>query len=175
MGQETEPRVKLIAVLLFRDAPERSLERLEARFSPADFRGPPHPFTHTNYYEGEMGAGLSRVIVSFSELVAPPFLVEARLAAHELEQALSSGGRRTVNVDMGYLDLHKLVLASFKSRGNKLYLERGVWADLTLIFTGGAFKPLPWTFPDFSDGTYHADLLAVRDLLKKQLREPAPP
>ena len=89
----------------------------------------------------------------------------------QIEQALSHKGNRRVNVDVGYLDLFKLVLASVKGRGNKLYLRDGVWADMTLLYQNGGFQSLPWTFPDFAAGVYNEDLRAIRDLLKAATRE----
>jgi hypothetical protein len=77
-------------------------------------------------------------------------------------------------VDVGYLDLFKLVLASFKGRGNKLYLERGVWADLTLTYERGAFQSLPWSFPDFRSGRYEEDLRRIRERFRTQLRAESP-
>ena len=167
------PRVKRIAAILFRE-PEplaACLLRLEAAFGPLDYSGAPHPFVHSRYYDDEMGEGLSRGIFAFAELMEPGALVEAKWQAHQVELALADGARRRVNVDVGYLDLHKLVLASFKGRGHKLYLDKGVWADMTLVYEQGAFSPLPWSFPDFAAGTYGSELITVRNLLKGQLRE----
>ncbi|MCZ6472983.1 MAG: DUF4416 family protein [SAR324 cluster bacterium] len=167
------PLVKRIAAILFRELEPLAacLLRLEAAFGPLDYRGAQHPFVHSSYYDREMGAGLSRCIVAFAELMSPAALVEAKWRAHQVEQDLADGAQRRVNVDVGYLDLHKLVLASFKGRGHKLYLDRGVWADMTLVYQQGAFSPLPWSFPDFAAGIYDGDLSAVRNLLKAQLRE----
>lgn len=164
------PKVKLLAAILCsREAPfEQCLAMLEQRFSEIDYRGGAHPFTQTNYYQPEMGPGLTRSLVSFARLMDPGALTEAKHAAHEIEQSLSLGGKRRVNVDVGYLDLFKLVLASFKERGNKLYLGDGVWADMTLVYEKGEFQPLPWSFPDFAEGTYNAELKRIRDILKSQ-------
>jgi Domain of unknown function (DUF4416) len=168
-----DPLVKPLAALLYaepRDL-EQALERLAAAFSPVDWRGPAHPFGQTDYYAAEMGTGLLRCWVAFSRLEAPAWLVGAKHAAAAVEDALRSGARRTVNVDPGYLDLGKLVLASWKERPSKLYLERGVWADLVLSYARGRFQALPWSFPDFRDGRYEADLQAIRARYKEQLGE----
>ena len=169
-GREA-PKVKLVAAILYKEEEPLAdgLGMLEELFSPLDFRGTAHPFKHTDYYEQEMGAGLVRILVAFSRLAAPNVLVEAKRQCLQLEQVLASGGRRRVNVDVGYLDLFKLVLASFKGRGNKLYLDDGVWADMTMFYDKGEFRPLPWSFPDFAAGTYNQELKEIRGILKGQL------
>lgn len=172
-----EPRVKLFAAVLYRDesALEQALVSLAEVFSPVDSRGAPHPFDLTDYYEPEMGPGLSRMLVSFTALVSPTALAGAKHASAAVEDALrGDSGHRTVNVDVGHLDAFKVVLASFKARGQKLYLGRGVWADLTLTYAKGHWRPLEWTFPDFRDGRYDAGLLAIRERFKVQLRETEP-
>jgi hypothetical protein len=176
-----DPLVQPIAAVLYRDeeALTACLARLGEATSPLDFRGAPHPFDQTDYYAPEMGAGLSRVLVSFRALRPPTFLVAAKHAAGALEDALRVEGKRRVNVDVGYLDLGKLVLASWKARGHKLYLGEGVWGDLTLLYGEGRWQPLEWSFPDFRTGRYDADLHAIRERYKRRLREaqaqPGPP
>jgi Domain of unknown function (DUF4416) len=170
------PLVNPFAALLYREpeALQAALERLAAAFSPVERLGAAHAFDRTDYYAPEMGTGLERLLVAFQRLEAPGWLVPAKLAAAGIEDALRVDGRRRVNVDVGYLDLGKVVLASFKERPTKLYLERGVWADLTLTFADGAWHPLPWSFPDFRDGRYDAELLALRERYKARLRERGP-
>jgi hypothetical protein len=143
------------------------LPRLEERFGRIDFRGPAHPFTGTDYYADEMGPGLVRSIVSFDGLRSAAELVSAKLAAAAVEEELAERGSRRVNVDPGYVDFFKVVLASFKEGPQKIYLGGGVYADPVLLFHDGAFEPLQWTFPDFRAGIYREDLRAVRALYKE--------
>ena len=127
MPVATDPLVKPFAAVLYREpaALEAALERLAAAFSPVERRGPPHAFDQTDYYAAEMGDGLQRLLASFARLEAPGWLVAAKHRATAVEDALRSGGRRRVNVDVGYLDLGKVVLASWKGRGSKLYRSAG--------------------------------------------------
>ncbi len=165
------PQVKWLAFVLFREQAmlEAVLPRLAERFSGVDFRGACHLFDCTDYYEKEMGAPLRRVLVSFTELAAPDRLVQAKRFAAAVEQDFSAGGRRRVNIDPGYLDLFKLVLASFKGWGNKIHLGGEVWADLALHYRKNAFHPFDWGFPDLRAGVYNDDLLQVRRLYKAGL------
>ena len=170
---ERQPRpVKLIAAVLFADAASfgDARDALQHLFSPVDFQSEPVPFDYTDYYRAEMGAPLQRVLLSFHRLVGPGTLASVKHASRDLEDRMAENGCRRVNIDTGYLDMFKLVLASFKGRGNKIYLERGVWADMTLYFTKRGFQTFPWTFPDFKSGLFHADLKRIREIYKAQLR-----
>ena len=54
-----------------------------------------------------------------------------------------------MNIDPGYLTLFQLVLASAKPFSHRIYLDRGIWAEVTLLFRDGTFETLPWTYPDY--------------------------
>ncbi len=88
-----------------------------------------------------------------------------------MEDNLSENGNRKINIDVGYLDMFKVVLASFKGRSNKIYMSEGVWADMILYFEGGDYKSFKWGFPDFKSGIYDNDLKEIRTAYKVQLRD----
>jgi len=169
--------VKLIAALLYRD-PEplaRARAALCGLYGEEDFAGRAFPFSHTAFYEPEMGAPLFRMFVAYRELVCPGALAPAKLAADRIERELAgSAGGRTVNIDPGTLDYQKVVLASFKYQGQKIYLQDGVWADLTLYYRKGGWASFEWTFPDFKTGDYDPELLEIRRLYKQQMLARSP-
>jgi hypothetical protein len=142
---------------------------LEEAFGPVDYKGESHPFDTTDYYAAEFGAGLWRGFASFRGLAAPESLAVLKHRAAGLEAAWSRDGRRTWNVDVGYMDADKVVLASFKRGPLKLYVGNGVYADLLLKYAKGRFEPLPWAFADFKDGRYSRSLLAIREKLKAEM------
>lgn len=119
-------------------------------------------FDSTDYYEPEMGQSLVRRIIAFETLVPPESLPAAKLFCNELEQFTAAAGRRTVNLDVGYLDHNKIVLASLKYAGQKIHLSDGVYADLIAHYEGGSYRPFPWTFPDFKSGRYDEELRDTR-------------
>ncbi|MDH5752615.1 MAG: DUF4416 family protein [Deltaproteobacteria bacterium] len=172
-GENPGPLAQPFAAVLHQgpDLPPEVLEELRRSFGSGGAISSGRPFGHTEYYRAEMGDSLHRTLVEFTRLVIPDWLVEARLEAQRLEDMFRRGdGGRRVNIDMGYLDLFKVVLASFKERGNKIYLGRGVWADMTLVYQNGRFENFAWTFPDFADGGYHEELLRLRRNYKERLR-----
>jgi hypothetical protein len=169
---EAEPVKYLCAILLPEgfDPEERLYASLEKIFGRMDFRGALHPFRVSDYYEDEMGPKLSRVIVSFERLDSPKSLVGAKLRTAALEEDLLHDGSRTVNIDPGYMDYFKVVLASFKQGPQKIYMDEGVYSDPVMLYQHGAFTYLPWTFPDFKSGIYDEDLVTVRRIYRDARR-----
>lgn len=165
--------VKYFAAILFPDGcdPEAAaIPALEAIFGAADYRSGHYPFDMTDYYEAEMGPRISRMIVSFEPLREAPDLVRFKHAAAEVEEKLAGGGNRTVNIDPGYIDYFKAVLASFKEGPQKIYLGEGVYADPVLMYQDGRWDVLPWSFPDFREGLYMDDFMQIRRLYKAARR-----
>ncbi len=164
--------VKLILALLWADeeAREKALASLEEAFGSIDYVGEDHPFDHTEYYEEEMGPNLKRRMISFLELAPPESIVEAKITCNSIEEEIALPARR-VNLDIGYLDSGKVVLASFKSAGHKILLGRGVYADLIARYHHRHYQPLDWTFPDFRNHTYDSNLVEIRRTFLKQIRQ----
>ncbi len=168
----------LMASILYRQGAYRdlALERLNALFGPVAVQGPEFAFDQTTYYEAEMGANLRRILVGFAPLVPRESLVECKLATNALEQELADGsGRRRVNVDPGLLTVENLVLATGKNFGHRIYLGKGIYAELTLIYRQGGFSALPWTYPDYASRELQEVLLVMRQHLLAALRRSTAP
>jgi hypothetical protein len=114
---------------------------------------------------------LNRRLLSFLQLVPPDSLSRAKHICNEIEDRLDGKNGRLVNLDVGYLDHNKIVLASFKGAGQKIYLRDGVWADLIARYQRGKYCPFEWTFPDFRDDRYGQELLRIRWIYLGQIRE----
>ena len=89
-----------------------------------------------------MGSPLFRKIFSFEKLYEPTLMVEMKLGCNKIEKDLSVDGNRVVNLDAGYLDHNKVVLASAKEAGQKVYLDKGIYADLAGRYKSGRYQPL---------------------------------
>ena len=173
MAVPTQPvPVKLFIAALYRDTGplQRARKKLTSAFGPTDYVSPAYPFAHAGYYAEEMGEPLHRRFFSFRELIDPGAIVACKLRTNEIEAELSEAGKRTVNLDAGYLDYGKVVLASMKFHNQKIYLAEGVYADMNLLYEKDRFKPFEWTFPDFRSGTYDRALLHIRSLYKADMR-----
>lgn len=146
------------------------IRRLTEYLGPPDLVGPWWPFTITGYYTPEMGPALGRRLVSFLHLADPAGLAAWKVYTNKLEQELSLGGRRLANLDPGYVSRERFVLATGKNFTHRIYLEQGIFADLTLIYRQGRFQPLPWSYPDYAQGDLPALLGLVRRKYLWQLK-----
>jgi len=167
-----EPVKCLSAILLpggF-DPEERLFPALEGIFGRIDHRGTPQPFRVSDYYEDEMGPDLSRMLVSFERLDSPTSLVRIKIETAAVEGSFLRGESRTINIDPGYMDYFKVVLASFKQGPQKIYMGEGVYADPVMLYQHGAFTALPWTFPDMKTGIYDRDLTLIRRIYRDARR-----
>lgn len=149
---------------------EAALKLCQRHFGAIDFTSESFNFDQTSYYETEMGTPLRRSFISFEILRSPGDLAALKARTNEIEMLLAHNGNRQVNLDIGYLDFHKVVLASAKYDGHKIYLDQGIYADTTLVFEGGKFECLKNTFPDFRGGTYDQALFEIRKKYKAQLK-----
>ncbi len=170
--REPQPGKLVLSVLAAADWWEISWPdyraELVGRYGPVDYETPPVPFGHTAYYDSELGAPLFRRLLGFARLAPLDALVAVKLAtnADERDHARPDGTRR-VNLDPGLITLERLVLASGKNFTHRVYLGRGIWADLTLIYnkkTG--WVVLPWTFPDYATEDMKRRLTELRALYK---------
>jgi hypothetical protein len=115
-----------------------------------------------------------RRLVTFRPLIDPGRLAAIKRETNALEQRWTDEGQRQVNLDPGYLSLSKLVLATTKDHGHRMYLGQGIYAEVTLRFQDGAFRAWPWTYPDYASPHYATLLAGVRERYKAQLRENQP-
>lgn len=167
--------VKLIAGLLGGDPDllRRTRQLLVRQFGPVDLESELWAFTETDYYADEMGPDLKRCFLSFATLTSPDMLVQIKLDTNALEQeiaeqALDPDIARPINIDPGYIDPARLVLATTKDRAHRVYVGFGIYAEVTLQFRQGVWEPQPWTYPDYRRPEYHAFFTAARDHLLKQ-------
>jgi hypothetical protein len=142
---------------------------LEALFGPAETLGADLDFRWSAYYDAEMGGRPRRSFLAFASPVDPGELAAIKTRTNALERAFAVDGRRRVNLDPGILSLSSFVLATTKARPQRVALSAGIYADLSLVYEDGDYRPLPWTYPDWASEEYRARLRPLRDGLKAQL------
>ncbi len=176
MDKERDPAnrpVALVVSLLAGREPERAqaVRRLRERFGPLALLSAPLPFDYTDYYQAEMGPGLSRRLALFSRLYPPQDLPRIKRICMSLERDLAVEGRRRVNLDPGFLSAGSLVLATSKYREHRICIGPGLFAELTLWYHHGRFHALPWTYPDYAGSILGEVLEGFRNRYLWQLRQ----
>jgi hypothetical protein len=147
-------------------------DRLAQLFGPVDSRSQPFPFDLTNYYDETMGSPIYRHFLSFEELMEPSAIADAKVKTNSLESVLAREYRnleRPINLDPGYLEQSKIVLASTKNYYHRILISCGIYAEVTLHFEDGGWRSFPWTFPDYKADRYHAFFTSLREIYRRQL------
>lgn len=167
---------KLIVSLFLREKQQLFpvvMDLIEA-FGTVDMISGWFPFDYTRYYEPEMGKSLFRRILVFRRLIELEALAEIKHCTNDIEKRYSEDGNRTVNLDPGYMNHARFVLATGKDYAHRIYIGRGIYADLTLIYQQGAFQPLPWTYPGYAAETMRDYLGRVRNKYSFDLKREQP-
>ena len=168
-----EPVTPLVALLYGNEDHYEPLRaKLSELFGPVELESPVYAFTFTKYYEGAMGPGLKRRLLTFEWESNPETLADWKRATNDLEEHFIEerrvGPQRPVNIDPGYITGGKLILASTKDFAHRIYLRDGIFAELTMYFQDGEWRSHNFTFPDFKSGVYSGFLCQAREAhLKK--------
>jgi hypothetical protein len=147
--------------------------RLTTDYGPVDYRSPVIPFEFTTYYEKEMGDILDRVFLSFEQLIDAGRLAEIKTRTNHFEEEIASGStdvKRPVNLDPGYLEHAKVILASTKNFYHRIYLGDRIFGEVTMHFKNNTYQFFPWTYPDYQSKDYQEFFLKVRQIYRSQLR-----
>ncbi len=148
-------------------------------FGEIDLESEYQAFNFTNYYRDEMGDQLKQKLISFEKLILPERLSQVKCDSNRWEFLLSTGSnsftkeeiKRKVNLDPGYLTLHKFILASTKNGPARIYLKKGIYAEITLRFIKKSYHPLEWTYQNYQTESYISFFNKVREVYKKQIKE----
>ena len=135
---------------------------------------PSFSFEETHYYEPTMGSELKKKFFAFARLAAPAELTDWKLATNaweeEYRETAGHDEARPLNLDPGYLTLGKLVLASTKDFAHRIYLGRGIFAEITLFYKKGSWQHHAWTFADYRRADYQEFFSQCRKHLHRALR-----
>jgi hypothetical protein len=152
--------VKLLIGMIAQDPKEfeKATSLLQLNQGPLDFESLPKPWDYTPYYAEELGPSLIRKFIFFERLITPDELWKMKRATNEIEkqtgQVVDGKLHRRVNLDPGYLTQSKVVLATTKDFAHRIYLQEGIYAEVTLIYQGRSFQPMPYTYPDYRTKEY---------------------
>ena len=154
MGQIFEfEKEKLILGVIYHNAEilDKAMKILTDKFGETDGMSEEFSFSEefSNYYDEEIGGEGLRRIYSFERLVAPEEQAEIKEFTNSVEAQFSVNGNRQINLDPGFINHGRLMLATTKAAGFRIPLKRGIYTELTLFYARGEWHKLPWTYRDY--------------------------
>ena len=174
MSQSQTPKPAKLVIGFFlkeKDLVVSVVKTLVDKFGPVDIVSSWFPFNFTTYYEAEMGAPLFRRMLAFETMIKQSALSDIKLTTNDLELEYSKNSKRMINLDPGYMLRERFVLATGKNYSHRIYIGKRIYADLTLIYTKGRFRKLPWTYPDYAEQNMLTYLERVRNKYVIDLRQ----
>jgi hypothetical protein len=173
MGQPSQhPPVLLLLAAFSRHGEALDWVRQKAieTWGPIELESPRFDFAETHYYDATMGPGLKKVFYTFKRPFDPAELVDIKLETNrwEVEYASIAGHTeaRPLNLDPGYITPAKLVLASTKDFAHRIYLSRGIYAEITLQYRHHRGEHHQYTFPDYRREDYQRFFSECREVIK---------
>lgn len=133
---------------------DEARKRLVNLFGKVLFESPNLEWDYSEYYRDELGWPIKRRFMFFEGLINSETLPEIKLLTRDIEDVLSDNGRRNINIDPGYLTLSKVVLASTKNYSHRIYMGKGIFAEVTLVFRNKRYQPHLFTYRDYASDTY---------------------
>lgn len=142
-------------------------DKLTGLFGRVAMESPDMGFNSSDYYSDELGWPITRTFIFFSDRIDPLGLPEIKLATNNIENQLSSDGKRNINIDPGYMTLSKIVLASTKNYSHRIHVGKGIFAEVTLVYVNGRYQPHIFTYQDYASDEYMRIFEDAREILKK--------
>ena len=163
---------KLIVGVIYNDMDiyRRAIDMLTEAFGEIEDESEHFSFSEefSDYYDEELGGRGMRVIFSFRDTVEPDRQAEIKKATNEMERILSEDGRRLINLDPGFINHGRLMLATTKAAGFRIPLADGIYTELTLFWARGAWHKLPWSYRDYQSERVQKFITSVRSKYLKQ-------
>jgi len=121
-----------------------------------------------------MGDQLKKKLFAYENWISPQALPDKKILANEWEQQFADENNvpepRPLNIDPGYISEAKLVLATTKDRDHRVYLRDGIFAEVTLHFSGQKWLASRWTYPDYRAEKFHSFFTNCRNYLREKYR-----
>ncbi|MCL4475675.1 MAG: DUF4416 family protein [Nitrospirae bacterium] len=143
-------------------------EGLHKCFGEIVMESQPLPWEYSDYYTEELGSPIQRKFLFFRNMINRENLSDIKLATNEIEERLSTGGKRNINLDPGYLTPYNVILASTKNYSHRIYIGKGIFAEVTLIYKekDHRYQPHLFTYRDYASDGYAEIFSRARKLLK---------
>ncbi len=169
-----EPEKLIIGIIYHeKSVLDEALEILRSKFGELDGMCEEFSFSEefSTYYDEEIGGEGLRRIYSFEKLVDPEKQAEIKEFTNELEKKFSIDGSRKINLDPGFINHGRLMLATTKEAGFRIPLKNGIYTELTLFYARGGWHKFPWSYRDYQFERVQAFLTSVRNKYLAQRKE----
>ena len=166
---------KLIVGVIYHDKEtlDAAMKMLTDEFGEIDLVSEEFSFSKefSTYYDEEIGGEGLRRIYSFKECVAPDRQAEIKKRTNEIEARFSVDGNRKINLDPGFINHGRLMLATTKKAGFRIPLSDGIYTELTLFWAKGEWHKLPWSYRDYQSERVQKFITRVRAIYLADRRE----
>ena len=170
-----EPVVRICAVISrHEDARRWGMEKLKDEWGDLALCTQPLPFPAGGFYENSMGPDLQKILVATSPLEDCGGLAEWKLQTNNWEKEYAEQSdhseARPLNLDPGYVTQAKLILATTKDRDHRIYLQKGIFAEVTLNYVGKKWIYHRWSYPDYRTEPVANFCNDCRQLVREEIR-----
>ena len=152
-----------------------TIQQTTETWGPLVLKSPVFEFTETSFYTKSMGTDLKKQFLAFENLISPSEIAPTKHWSNDREkqyaETFDHPENRPLNVDPGYISEAKLVLVTTKDRDHRIYLDKGIFAEVTLFFRRGVWESSRWTYPDYQRQDFQAFFTKCRDLLRERIRQ----
>ena len=133
------------------------------------------------YHDAEvLNIAMERLVAAFGEVedVSEEFSFSREFSTYYDEEIGGEGLRRIysfrewqINLDPGFINHGRLMLATTKATGFRIPLADGIYTELTLYWARGAWQKLPWTYRDYQSERVQKFITEVRRKYLAQRKE----
>lgn len=166
---------KLIIGVIYHDQEilRQAMDMLVSEFGEVDLVSEEFSFSgeFSTYYDDELGGEGLRRIYSFKETVSPDRQADIKIRTNEIEALFSEDGKRKINLDPGFINHGRLMLATTKETGFRVPLKDGIYTELTLFYARGGWQKFPWSYRDYQSERVQRFLTKVRSAYLAERRE----
>jgi len=146
---------------------DSALKMLKDLFGDTLYESLPTIWRYSDYYNEELGSPLKRRFIFFKRQISQDAPPEIKKDVMSIEAKLSKDGKRTINLDPGYMTLSKVVLSTRKDYSHRVCIGNGLFAEVTLIYSRkSGFEPTRFTYPDYRSPETLALFNKMRETLK---------
>ncbi len=144
---------------------EKSFSQIVFSYGPVNFSG------FTRYYEKEMGENLKKIYFFFEKIMNAENFHEYKILTNGFENRISPNNERYVNLDPGYITQAKFVLFTTKNRSHRIYIAKGIYAEVQLEYKKNSFTGLYYSHADYIQKDFINFANKAREYFRERIKK----